>query len=271
MYRSAIAPALLALVCILGGATIVSAHELLPKVVVQYLRSHPNATPEELKAFAASSSPEVAAKFANSSTQEIIRIVRGQGETNFFDNARDFIKLGIGHILSGPDHILFVLTLVLAFVSIAEMLKLVTTFTLAHTTTLILAATGTVLLSGRIVEPLIALSIAVMAILPIFFGELAIFRTAWGKIGIVFFFGLFHGLGFAGLLRDIAIPDDRFLTSLFAFNIGIEIGQLIILSVAIPILFLLRKTPWFHTIVRIMAGCIAIVALVWMYQRIFLV
>ncbi len=265
-YASVVAIALL-----FGGAHTASAHELLPKVVVQYLKTHPNATPEELRAFALSQSPDVAAKFTNSSTEQIVRIVRGQSQTSFFDNAWDFIKLGIRHILSGPDHVLFVLTLALAFVSIAEILKLVTTFTTAHTTTLILAGTGFLLLPGRVVEPMIAVSIAVMAILPIFYGELPIFKTGWGKIAIVFFFGLFHGLGFAGLLRDIAIPDDRFLASLFSFNIGIEIGQIMILAVALPILFAVRKKSWFHVFVKIVALIIAAIALVWTIQRIFFV
>ena len=137
--------------------------------------------------------------------------------------------MGIEHILVGLDHILFVLTLLLVFVSIGEISKLATVFTVAHSLTLILAGTGLLVLSLAFVEPIIALSIACMAIATVFFSSCPIMKRYGVKTSLVFFFGLFHGLGFVGLLLELSIPADTFLSSLLVFNVEIEIGQLIII------------------------------------------
>ena len=100
-------------VLLLSAGSFASAHELLPKEVVQFIKENPNATPEELKQFAEMQDPAIAKRFNNSSGEEILRIVRS--DTDFFHNGWDFLKLGIRHILSGPDHILFVLSLLLVF------------------------------------------------------------------------------------------------------------------------------------------------------------
>ena len=164
----------LAVIATIGLAEPVYAHDLLPKQVVQYLNEHPSATPEEIQAYAQTLDPEIAAKFTN--TQDVIRIVRNR-DTNVWDNALDFLKLGVGHILSGPDHILFVLSMLLVFASVYELLKLATTFTIAHSITLLLAGTGIIVLSPRISEPLIALSIACMAGLGQFSFSTALFSS----------------------------------------------------------------------------------------------
>ena len=251
---------------LIGSGASVQAHELLPKEVVRYIQQHPQATPDELRAFALTQSPEVAQKFSNSSTEKILSIVQNQ-HTSFFDNAWDFLKLGVLHILSGPDHVLFVLSLLLVFVSISEIVKLATTFTVAHSITLVLAGTGILLLPAIVVEPLIALSIAVMALTSVFFRESPWMKKHWGKIVLVFCFGLFHGLGFAGLLRDIAIPDDKFVSSLFAFNIGIEIGQLIVIGCAMPFILYFRHTAWYSRAIQVFAVFISLLALLWFVQR----
>ena len=241
------------------------AHDLLPKPVAAYLSAHPQATPEEIKAYAQTLDPAVAAKFSNA--EDSIRIVRNQS-TNFFDNAFDFLKLGVGHIVSGPDHILFVLSMLLVFASAIELLKLTSTFTIAHSITLLLAGSGILVLSPRITEPLIALSIACMAIITVFFKNSRFAHEGRGKLGIVFFFGLFHGLGFAGLLKEIEIPADKFLSSLFAFNVGIEIGQLIIIACALPFIFFFRRYSWYPRAVQIFAAAISAVAFIWVVQRV---
>lgn len=243
------------------------AHELLPKEVVEYISTHPNATPEEMRTFASTQSPEIAKKFASKSTEEILAIIKNPN-SKFLDNARDFLKLGVQHILSGADHILFVLSLLLVFVTAWEILRLATTFTIAHSITLVLAGTGVLVLPPKIVEPLIALSIAVMAIASVFFQKYEVMKSAIGKASIVFFFGLFHGLGFAGLLQEIAIPQDKFVSSLFAFNVGIEIGQLIIIGLALPFIFYFRKRAWYSKAIQVIAVGISLIALGWFFERV---
>ena len=249
-----------------GQTTALFAHELLPKEVVEYLKEHPDATPEDMRTFALTQDPKIAEKFANSSTEELLTIIQNP-ESGLFDNVYDFAKLGVHHILRGVDHILFVLTLLLVFVSIWEILKLATAFTVAHSVTLILAGTGAVVLYPAIVEPLIALSIAVMAISTVFFGTSRIFKSEWSKVAIVFFFGLFHGLGFAGLLEEIAIPERSFLASLLAFNVGIEIGQLVIIGLTLPVILYFRNRIWYPTAIKIFAVSISLIALLWFVER----
>lgn len=242
-----------------------SAHELLPKEVIEYIKSNPEASPNQINAFIAQNAPDSAAKV--SGQQDIIEIANQK--TNFIDNTLDFIKLGFKHILGGYDHILFVLSLLLVFVGLRTVSKYTLTFTIAHSITLILAGSGLLTLSSRIVEPIIALSIAVLAISTVFFRETKIFKNPNSKLGIIFFFGLFHGLGFAGLLRDIQIPDDKFIASLLSFNIGIELGQLFIVALALPIIYLFRKKSWYDNFIKVVAVMISVFALYWMLQRIF--
>jgi hypothetical protein len=244
----------------------VLAHDLIPPALVAYVAAHPNATAEEIKDFVDTQDPTYAARFKNG--QEILAIVRNQ-DTNFLDNAYDFLKIGIKHILSGPDHILFVLSLLLVFVSIRDILKLVTFFTIAHSITLILSGFGLLTVSPRISEPLIAFSIAYVAITSVFFAQNKYVGGPYSKSASVFFFGLFHGLGFASLLREIQIPNDKFISSLFAFNVGIEIGQLLIISLAFPFIYYCRTKPWYPMCIKIFAIIIATLGVFWMAQRIF--
>lgn len=242
----------------------VSAHELLPKNVIMYIQTHPDASPQQIEDYIKTSSPGLSKKVK--SQQDVIRIV--QQKTSLVDNSLDFIKLGVKHILSGPDHILFVLSLLLVFLGIRNVLRYTGTFTVAHSITLILAGSGILTLSSRIVEPVIALSIAVVALATVFLQRNAYISNLKSKLGIVFFFGLFHGLGFAGLLKEIQIPQDKFLSSLFSFNIGIEIGQLIIVAAALPFIYAFRNKKYYPSAIQIIAVVIAAIALFWMVQRI---
>lgn len=179
----------------------------------------------------------------------------------------EFIGLGIEHILGGLDHILFVLSLLLVYRSFKHVLQLTATFTIAHSVTLLLAGSGLITLSSRIVEPLIALSIAVMAITTVWFAKQPWMHNAQVKLATVFFFGLFHGLGFAGLLTDIQIPDGQFIPALLSFNVGIELGQLCIVLLALPVIYLFHKRSWYATAIKLLAGFISVVAVVWFFQR----
>lgn len=242
----------------------VSAHELLPENVVEYIKNNPDASPGEIKQYIDGNAPEFSSKVRDS--QDVIKIINQ--DTNLFDNFFDFLKLGINHILSGFDHILFVLSLLLVFVSLSHVVKYTLTFTLAHSITLILAGTGILTLSSQIVEPIIALSIAVVALTTVFLKDNKYIKNMKAKLGIVFFFGLFHGLGFAGLLQDINVPEDKFIASLLAFNIGIEVGQLFIVGLALPFIYFLKNKSWYPLLIKILAVIISIVAVFWTIQRV---
>lgn len=245
--------------------TLTAAHELLPRVLIEYMQQHPNASAEEVEQFLLENDPNFAKKYK--AKDDIIRLVKNQ-DTNIWDNAWDFLKLGVGHILSGPDHILFILSLLLVFLSLHLILRLTITFTLAHSITLILAGTGILVLSSSVVEPLIALSIVYVAVTSVFLKHIPFFADQASKVGTVFFFGLFHGLGFAGLLKEIQIPSDKFISSLLSFNLGIELGQLCIVAVALPFIFWLRRYTWYPRFIQLCAALIGVVGLVWVVQRI---
>ena len=137
----------------------------------------------------------------------------------------DYAKIGFVHIVpKGLDHILFVLGLFFYAARWRPLLGQVTLFTLAHTTTLMLASTGHIIVSPNLVEPLIAASIIYVA-----FENLRSERLHAGRLLVIFAFGLLHGLGFASVLGDIGLADGQFMVSLISFNIGVELGQLAVL------------------------------------------
>ncbi len=146
----------------------------------------------------------------------------------FFETAGLYITIGIGHILpDGADHILFVLAIFLASTRIAALVWQISAFTVAHTATLGLAAAGFITPSAAVVEPLIAFTIAFVAIENLVFKDM----TKW-RPPVVFGFGLIHGLGFAGFFGELGLPPDQFWSALIGFNIGVEIGQLSVVLVA---------------------------------------
>jgi hypothetical protein len=175
-----------------------------------------------------------------------------------------YVVLGFEHILpKGLDHILFILGLFLLSARLRPLLLQVSAFTLAHTVTLALAATGVVALPARLVEPLIALSIAYVAIENLLTEKL----HAWRPM-LVFAFGLLHGLGFAGVLAELGFPADRLWPALLSFNVGVELGQLTVLALAFLSLGLLRDKPWYRRRV-VVPACVAIAALglFWAVER----
>ena len=265
MFRFFKAAPLLITLIVIGMPHAVRAHELVPAALIEYVKSHPDATAQEIQAYAQEKVPAYAERFP--SGNKIFELARNQS-TGTFNTLWDFFKLGVEHILSGADHILFVISLLLVVISIKEILKLTTAFTLAHSITLIVASIGALTLSSRIVEPMIALSIAFMALATVYLKNTRLEMGGWRKLGIVFFFGLFHGLGFAGLLRDLGVGQSKFLLSLLSFNVGIEAGQLIIILATLPLLYVLRKSAYHETGIKILGTIIGIIGLVWAFERI---
>jgi hypothetical protein len=180
-----------------------------------------------------------------------------------------YLVLGFKHILPlGFDHILFVLSLFLLSPKLKPIILQSTAFTVAHSVTLCLAAYNVINPPSRIIEPLIALSILYVALENVFSP-----RLKPSRIGIVFLFGLVHGLGFAGALAEMGLPKNAYFTSLIMFNVGVELGQL---AVILSAWFLLAK--WFahkpyyrQRIVIPLSIIIACIAAFWTIQRIFFV
>ncbi len=182
--------------------------------------------------------------------------------------ARTFVAQGIHHIFIGPDHILFIIGLLLLGGSVWRLLKIVTAFTIAHTVTLVLAALNVVTLPSRIVEPAIALSIVAVGI-----DSLRSLRTgADHRAVLAFGFGFVHGFGFASVLREFGLPASALGVSLASFNVGVEIGQACIVLLAAPIIAWLRvRRPALAAPALATASGLVVVAGAWWFvQRVWL-
>jgi hypothetical protein len=198
----------------------------------------------------------------------------------------EFFRLGAEHLLSGLDHILFLLALIAGSRRLREVVLAATAFTLAHSVTLILAALGLVHVSASFVEPVIALSIAVVAgwhlwrlwrrgsratdLDTVGDSHLSLDRAGWARLAVVFCFGLVHGLGFAGALGIDQAWSWTLLWSLLVFNVGIEAVQLALIVSVFPLLALLRhRAPvlglW---ITGTIASVVSFMGLVWFVQRV---
>lgn len=176
-----------------------------------------------------------------------------------------FIQVGYVHILPyGLDHILFVLGLFFFSTRLRPLFLQVTAFTVAHSITLGLALLGIFSLSPALVEPLIALSIAVIGLENVFFRQVRASRWL-----IVFVFGLVHGMGFAGVLRNFGFPEGGFWPALIGFNVGVELGQISVIALAFCLTFFWRKKPWyFKRVVVPVSLAISAAGLYWAIQRI---
>lgn len=165
---------------------------------------------------------------AGSNWSSVIDLTGQFRQASRLETMREYLALGFTHILpKGMDHILFVLGLFLLRMRVRPILLQVTAFTVAHSITLALTLYGVVALPPRVVEPLIALSIAYVAVENLLVSEL----KPW-RLGLVFLFGLLHGMGFAGVLSDLGLPRGELLTALLSFNLGVEAGQLTVIGVA---------------------------------------
>ncbi len=181
-------------------------------------------------------------------------------------NASQFIYIGFEHIIpKGLDHILFVLALFFLSTHWKPLLWQVTAFTIAHSITLALAMNDVIKVSPKVVEPIIALSIAAVALENLFSDKVSKWR--WSG---VFAFGLIHGLGFAGVLGEMQIPEGHFGLSLLCFNVGVELGQLAVIAIAWIIVVGKEDQPWYPRYVRNPACyLLAAIGLYWTIERIF--
>ena len=176
-----------------------------------------------------------------------------------------YVKSGFVHILpKGLDHILFVLGLFFSTLIFSKLLWQVTVFTLAHTITLALASLGVISLSASIVEPLIALSIVYVAVENCRQNE-----PDKARLGVIFLFGLLHGLGFASVLADFGLSTQALVMSLLSFNLGVELGQLTVLVGAYVLFYNWSKKPSYRNRVQIPASLvIGGFGLFWLIERV---
>lgn len=179
--------------------------------------------------------------------------------------ARSFFRMGVEHILTGYDHLVFLLGLVLLRARVRQLLAVVTAFTVAHSITLALATLGVFAPSPKFVEPAIALSIAYVGV------ENFFVKDGSKRWRITFPFGLVHGFGFAGALRAIALPRAEIPGALVSFNLGVEAGQLAVMALVLPIVFVLRdRQRWFDPQgVRVLSGAVAVAGGAWFVARVW--
>jgi len=173
-----------------------------------------------------------------------------------------FLKLGMNHILSGYDHLLFLLSLIIARQSFKQFATVITAFTLAHSLTLTLTVLGIIHVPPTIVEPAIALSICYVAIDNILRKEVS---HRWV---LTFFFGLIHGMGFADILVGMHIPKSELAIDLGSFNIGIEIIQLSIIALFLPLLTFLHRSKYSRYAITSISTIAFLLGGIWLFQRI---
>lgn len=186
-------------------------------------------------------------------------VARTRAEVGF-----EYFKQGIIHILIGYDHLLFLFGLVLIGGRLKHLLAMVTSFTIAHSITLALAVTGVWEPSGDVIEPLIALSVAYVGV------ENFIVKDAEKRWRITALFGLIHGFGFAGALGDLGVPADHFIVALGTFNLGVEVGQLMVMAVVLPLIYFAAKQTWWKTHgVRVLSVGVCAMGVFWFVTRVF--
>lgn len=181
------------------------------------------------------------------------------------EGAYGFFRLGIEHILTGFDHILFLFALILRGGRIGSLLGIVTAFTVAHSLTLGLAVLGVVRPPSWLVEPLIAASIAYVACENIFLQ-----RAPSRRWLVSLLFGLVHGFGFAGALLELELPRDGLFSSLLFFNLGVEAGQAMIIALLFPALVLLSRFAWEKRVVTVISAVVLVAAVGLLTERTFL-
>jgi hypothetical protein len=177
-----------------------------------------------------------------------------------------YAKMGVTHIIpNGIDHILFVVSLCLLSNKITSILWQASAFTIAHTITIALSMKNIIVAPGQVVEPIIALSIAFVAVENILLNELKPWRVI-----IVFFFGLIHGLGFASALNEVGLPRNNFYTSIIAFNVGVEIGQIAVILLVFGLLIIPfgKRLSFKKQFVYPISIMIALIAGYWTVERI---
>jgi hydrogenase/urease accessory protein HupE len=196
--------------------------------------------------------------------------LEAERSVSFARSANRFLLLGVEHIFTGYDHIAFLLGLLLLGGTFRELVKVVTAFTAAHSITLALATLDVVRLPPRVVEPLIAASIVYVALENLWAlrSPAARAQAVRHRWMLTFAFGLVHGFGFASVLAALNLPRSGVAAALVMFNVGVELGQICIVAVALPLLSRLRRARGFDPSgVRAASACVGALGVLWLVQR----
>lgn len=192
------------------------------------------------------------------------REVTLEGERGGTRHAGGFVVLGVEHILAGYDHLLFLAALLLGGGGAPGLLKVITAFTVAHSVSLAAALLGLVSVPERLVEAVIAASIAWIAL------ENVILRTApWRRWPVTFAFGLVHGLGFASALGPLALGGTALAGALVGFNLGVEVGQAAVIAAVLPVLVVLRRLGVERRLSLALSCALVVAGVAWCVQRLF--
>ena len=206
--------------------------------------------------------------FVLTQNQPLVEVQPPSGSAGDSDGSfLSFLQLGVEHILKGYDHLLFLLGLLVACRRFSTMALVITCFTLAHSVTLALAALDLVTLSPRVVEPLIAASIVFVGVENLLRRDEPRWRWA-----LTLAFGLIHGFGFAGVLKEAGLGSSGagLLVPLFSFNLGVELGQIAVAAVVLPLLWRLRRWPVFERRGQFLISIFVVLAgAYWLLQRLF--
>jgi hydrogenase/urease accessory protein HupE len=196
-------------------------------------------------------------------------LVEIAGQRSAWQVAWDYTMLGVDHILSGFDHLTFVLALLLIVSGARRLLITITAFTVAHSITLAAATLGVLWVPGPPVEAAIALSILFLASELVKVNRGGASLTAQYPWVVAFAFGLLHGFGFAGALGDIGLPQKEIFLALLMFNVGVELGQLLFVAAILAFLYLIRRLrlQWPEWVGQVPAYTIGSVAAFWFVER----
>ena len=204
--------------------------------------------------------------FTLTQNQSSVRLFgAARDERDAWQVAQTYAVLGIEHILSGIDHLLFVLSLLFLVGFRRQLLATITLFTVAHSLTLAASALGALTLRSPPVEAVIALSIVLVCAEAL--NQKDTLTRRWPGI-VAFVFGLIHGLGFAGALKDIGLPEQHANIALLTFNLGVEAGQLLVIGLAWLVLLATRRFTWTTSARRVILYGIGSVSVFWTFSRI---
>ena len=187
------------------------------------------------------------------------------GATSYLKTVGNFVHLGVTHIFTGYDHLSFLLGLLIVTTSVGALVRVVTSFTLAHSITLALATFNIIVLPTRLTESIIALSIAYVA------AENLLGMRAIERHRVTFLFGLAHGFGFSNVLREMNLSRSHLALSLFSFNAGVEVGQLAFVLMLFPAVIYLASMGWQRQSRLSVSLGVMCLALYWFVRRAFLI
>jgi hypothetical protein len=215
--------------------------------------------------FVATAVPDRERRYQNLAEAELGTALEGEGASDRRPGRTllHFIGQGVLHIFTGYDHVLFILTLLFGVGSWRRLAAVVTSFTAAHSVTLALSTLGVVTVPPAIIEPLIAVTVLAVAV------DAVLRPQAGARLAMTFAFGLIHGFGLSNVLRALGLSGSQLLPALLGFNVGVELGQLAIVTPLFPVvLWLRRRQPVYGRARNVLCGGVAVVAVFWIVVRV---